>query len=182
MYVSSKPEGHGCRLHAWAERGQTVVIESSSNSRLGAIETAADSLRRTILERTLRGPVAAVLRARAAGESARRFSSTAATDMSSALLERRARERPGLLLALGDLDVSSACVQWARVLADALDADLDACRVLSNLPQASGTPTGGAWLAATRRQLTAARETRRWCAEVLPGATLAERLVLDLRT
>jgi hypothetical protein len=44
VHVSTSREGHVCRIHAWAERGQTVVVESSAPSRLGAIETAAVNL------------------------------------------------------------------------------------------------------------------------------------------
>lgn len=164
VHVTSNPEGNVCRLRAWAERGQTVVIESCARSRRGAIETAAESLKRTIAGRTPRVPAAA------------------AADLTSAPVSQTARpagegpmSRPRVLLAMRELDASNACLPWARVLTDALQADLDVCRVLPNAP-ADVTSPAKAWLDGTRRLLSATRETRRWCAEALPDATFSEGL------
>jgi nucleotide-binding universal stress UspA family protein len=84
-----------------------------------------------------------------------------------------------VLLALHDLDPSSACLEWARVLTDALPADLDVCRVLPPVPSRADLAPGKAWLEATRRLLATTRETRRWCAAVLPNAELSERPIAD---
>jgi nucleotide-binding universal stress UspA family protein len=182
VQLSSSPVGHLCRLYAWAERGQTVVIESSASSRLVAVETAADSLRRTIASRSVRGPVAAVPRSpgsEAPAPASRSETGLApASEAQSGVVPRDAASPPPrVLLMLHELDASSSCLQWARVLAAALQADLDACRVLSDTPATEGVPAGKAWLEATRRLLAATRETRRFCADVLPHAELSERII-----
>lgn len=84
---------------------------------------------------------------------------------------RRAR----ILLLLQSLDAGEASVSWAQSLADALDAELDVCRVLGDLPRPSSLPPGQSWLDATRKLLAASRETRAWCGEALPDATLWDR-------
>jgi nucleotide-binding universal stress UspA family protein len=183
VQVRPSPEGHVCRLHAWAGRGQTVVIESSGSSRLGAIETAAGSLRRTIASRMARGLLTPDSRPRVARPSeAPRPANDARAGLSTAS-DAEAAPAPSdgsaarVLLALHELDAANACLEWARALADALQADLDVCRVLPNLPAMTGSPSGKLWLEATRHLLAATRETRRWCADVLPDARLSERLI-----
>lgn len=180
VHVSANREGHVCRLHAWAGRGQTVVVESSAPSRLGAIETAADSLKRTIASRRAPGPIEAGPGSRdaAAPASSNGSSLAPASTVHSGVVQREGvASRPRVLLALHELNASSAGLQWARALAHALGADLDVCRVLPNLPAPEGLPSGKAWLEATRRLLAATLETRRWCAEALPDAELSERLI-----
>lgn len=181
VQVRSSGAGHVCRLHATAERGQMVVVESSAPARLGAIEAAADSLRQTIESRTARGVVGAVPRARSSGapDSSPRSQAGLAPESEATMPVKRegAVCRPRVLLALHELDAANVCVLWARLLADALRADLDVCRVLPEAPAKDGLPAGKAWLDATRAQLGASREMRRWCAEVLPDAELAEPIV-----
>lgn len=183
VQVRSSPEGDVCRLHAWAGRGQTVVIESSGSSRLAAIETAAGSLRRAIASRMARGLLTPDSRPRGArpSETPRPANDTRAVLSTESEAEPAAAPSNGsaarVLLALHELDAANACLQWARALADALQADLDVCRVLPNLPALTGSPSGKLWLEATRRLLAATRETRRWCADVLPDAKLSERLI-----
>jgi nucleotide-binding universal stress UspA family protein len=184
VQVRSSPEGHVCRLHAWAERGQTVVIESSGSSKLGAIETAAGSLRSTIASRVARGLLTPASRPRVPRESEAPHPANdtgavlSTADYAQAAPAAGAGSVARVLLALYDLDAANACLAWARSLADALQADLDVCRVLPNLPAMTGSPSGKVWLEATRRLLAATRETRRWCADVLPDARLSERLIL----
>lgn len=170
VHVTSMPDGHVCRLHAWAERGQTVVIESKAASRLGALETAVDRLRRAIARRSRRGTAAIVPVEK---DSRQPAPGARPHVVESERLARRSR----VLLALGALDPSSACLRWARVLSDALEADLDVCRVLPSMPAADGPPSGQAWLDSIRRLLEATRETRRWCTHALPNAKLSERLI-----
>jgi nucleotide-binding universal stress UspA family protein len=193
VQVRSNPEGHVCQLYAWGERGQTVVVESRSSSRLAAIETAAESLVRTISSRPFRALNPGVSNAREAkvsvpasddspaiGSPASRSEvELAAADTARTFsLREGAESRPSrVLLALGDLDASNACLQWARILVDVLQADLDVCRVLPNT-SADVAPASKAWLETTRRLLAATRETRRWCTDVLPDANLWERLIL----
>jgi nucleotide-binding universal stress UspA family protein len=185
VQVRSSPEGHVCCLHARAERGHTIVVESTASSRWGAIESAAACLRRSIAGRMARGLVAAAAHPADAGG----FEAPAPiSDRPVAVATESAAQatltppdgsghRPRVLLALHELDASNACLQWARALAAALQADLDVCRVLSTLPTMTGSPAGKVWLEATRRLLAATRETRRWCADVLPHARLSERLI-----
>jgi nucleotide-binding universal stress UspA family protein len=183
VQVRSSPEGNVCRLHAWAGRGQTVVIESSGSSRLGAIETAAGSLRRTIASRMERGLLTPNSRPRLArpSEAPPPANNTRAVVSTARDAEPAAAPSDGpearVLLALHELDAANACLQWARALADALQADLDVCRVLPNLQAMTGSPSGKLWLEATRRLLAATRETKRWCADVMPDARLSERLI-----
>lgn len=189
VLVSAKPEGHVCRLHAWAERGQTVVVESLASSRRSAVETATESLRRTIAGRTLRGLVAARPRGSGAPGSVPRLGAPGSVPRLGAApiepaSEVRAIEHDGalrprrVLLVLRELDDSSASVHWAQVLSAALEAELEVCRVLGGdaVPD-EGPSSGRAWLESTRRLLVAARETRRWCAAALPGAELSEGLI-----
>jgi nucleotide-binding universal stress UspA family protein len=181
VQVSSNLEGHVCRLHAHAERGRIVVIESQATSRLGAIETAAERLWHTIAKRTIRGQAAAVIPSHCEvstpGPSVQ-SSLARASEAKTAVVEREGSAlRPRVLLTLRDLDPSNACLQWARVLADALQADLDVCRVLPNTLVKDGAPAGKASLETTRRLLAATRETRRWCVNALPNAALSERLI-----
>jgi nucleotide-binding universal stress UspA family protein len=179
VQVSSNRDGHMCRLHARAERGQTVVIESQGASRLGAIETAAEQLWHTIAKRTIRGQAVAVIPSHcevSTPGSSVQASLAPASEAQTAVVEREGSVlRPRVLLALRELDPSGTCLQWARVLADALQADLDVCRVLPNPPATDGAPAGKAWLETTHRLLAATRETRRWCANALPNAALSER-------
>jgi nucleotide-binding universal stress UspA family protein len=180
VHVSTSREGHVCRIHAWAERGQTVVVESSAPSRLGAIETAAVNLKHAIASRGARRPVAAAPRPRdaVAPVASSNASPPPASDAHSGVVLREgAAPRPRVLLALHELNASNAGLQWARALSQALGADLDVCRVLPELPAPDGLPSGKAWLDATRRLLAATLETRRWCAEALPDAELSERLI-----
>lgn len=184
VHIRSNPDGHSCRLHARAGRGQTVVIESKAASRLAALETAAYSLRRTIARRTRRGTVAMVPRQHDSRHPAPAPSMHAALGptigaRSHVVQSEGSARRPRVLLALRALDPSSASLRWARVLSDALEADLDVCRVLPNLPTADGPPSGKAWLDSIRQVLEATRETRRWCADALPNARLSERLIPD---
>lgn len=185
--MSSRSEAHVCRLHAWARRGRTVVIESSASSRLGAIEAATDHLKQTLASRPPRGPGAssgARSLVASAPDSSRGLASSPAEvpsgDVRSGIFARQtARERRRVLLVLRELDPSSACLQWARLLAGVLGPDLDVCRVLPGAAATDdGLAPGKAWLEATRRVLAATRETRRWCATVLPEAELPERLIL----
>jgi nucleotide-binding universal stress UspA family protein len=173
VLVSSKAGGHVCMLRAWADRRQTVVIETLGASRLAAIETAADSLRHAIASRGARQRAAAL----PAPKSAPAPVAADAAPAASAAEREVGAGRHRVLLALHELDPSSACLHWARVLADSLQADLDVCRVLPDLLATGALPSGKAWLDATRQLLNATRETRRWCAEVLPHAKLSERLI-----
>jgi nucleotide-binding universal stress UspA family protein len=181
VQVSSNQEGHVCRLHAWAQRGQTVVIESRSTSRLSAIETATERLTHAIAKRSGRGLVASVasphLELLTSDSSVQASLAPASKAQRAAVDQKRSVLRPRVLLALRELDPSNASLQWARVLADALQADLDVCRVLPETPATEGAPAGRAWLETTRRLLAATRETRRWCADALPNAALSERLI-----
>jgi nucleotide-binding universal stress UspA family protein len=183
VQVGPTPNGHACRLHAWARRGQTVVIESSASSRLGAIETAAGCLRRALASRMARGLVAAdSIPRESRGSEPNMPASDAGVSTASEIEAAPAPHngsvrRPRVLLALHELDASNACLSWARVLANALQADLDVCRVLPNMPATTALPSGKVWLDATRRLLAVTRETRRWCADVLPHAQLSERLI-----
>lgn len=187
VQVKSVPGGHVCRLHAWAGRGQTVIIESSARSRLEAIETAAGHLRHSVASLVGRGQYAADSCPRAASDARDSEASAPAADTRAVLSAAGESEvraapwggagrRPRVLLALHELDASNACLQWARALAGTLQADLDVCRVLPNTPT-TGLASGKIWLESTRRLLAASRETRRWCADVLPDAQLSERLI-----
>lgn len=181
VQVSFTPGAYVCRLHAWAERRQTVVIESSAASRLSAIQTAADSLKGAIARRAAQGFLAGALprppelATSSADASAEPAAASDAPAAGSA--NRSVMGRPRVLLALHDLESSDACLRWARVLTDALGADLDVCRVLPNLPAPGELPPGKLWLEATRRLLAATRETRLWCAAALPDAEFSERLI-----
>ncbi|HTV21281.1 MAG TPA: universal stress protein [Polyangiaceae bacterium] len=174
--VSATPEGHVCRLHAWASRGRTVIIESCASCSWDAVETATDRLRTAIHRRASIGLVAARQPA-PAPEGATDAPRPARNEARDEVDRDSDPRRPRVLLALHDLDPTNACLQWARALARALPADLDVCRVLPNLPAMHDLPPGKIWLESTRRLLAATRETRRWCASALPDAELSERLI-----
>ena len=188
VHVTSTPGRHVCHLRAWAERGQTVFMEGSDSSILGAIETAAGNLKQAIARLARRGMLAAAAEVPAA-EPSRRTSNvtwTGAPDTSTGLApssnttgeggERAPVPHPRVLLALQDLAPAPACLDWARLLAHALRADLDVCRLSADAGMA-GSATSNSWLDGTRRQLAATRETRRWCATSLPEAVPWKRLI-----
>lgn len=167
-----QPNGmsHICRLRAWSQRGQTVVVESRALSRDEAVATATDRLKRA-LERA---------------PASRRWDTPAAGELHegkdvapfSPHESRADGERTNrVLLVLRDLDGGAPSVQWAGVLVEALRAGLEVCRVLPDLRATATLPSDRAWLDATRQMLSATRETRVWCDQTLPHATLSERVI-----
>jgi nucleotide-binding universal stress UspA family protein len=188
VHVTSIPGGHVCHLCAWTERGQTVFMEGGDSSILGAIETAAGNLKQAMARLAQRGMVAAAA-GTPATEPPRRTSNVTCngTPSSRAGLapsshgptdgtERAATPRPRVLLALQDLAPLPACLDWAKLLANALSADLEVCRLWGDAATA-GAAASTSWLDGTRRQLAATRETRRWCATFLPEAVPWKRLI-----
>jgi hypothetical protein len=166
--VQQSGERHVCRLRAWSERGRTVVVERCAVSRRQAVEFACESLEQTLARAPQSGRRAS---------AARTELSRSGVSVSTAESPRPSQPHPRVLLSLHELDPSASSLHWSCVLADALHADLDVCRVLANVPATASLPPGPERLDATRRLLTAAGETKRWCEQALPGAVLSERLI-----
>jgi len=173
--------GHVCRLHVWAERGHTLVLESRATSRPEALAMVTASLTRALARRwpqQKRWSAPSQRHGLPPGASRRETGvHRHASDLAPALPSTG--KAPRVLLALHALEASTASLHWARVLAAAFDGALEVCRVVQGLSATSALRPGPNWLDATRRQLAAARETRRWCGAVLPDAELYERVLPD---
>lgn len=171
-HVQPKGERHICRLRAWSERGHTVVVESCARSRDEAVAAATDGLKRALE----RAPASRCWPPPAEGglQSGKSVSTQLAT-LSRGEAGSNPERATRVLLVLRDLDCGAASLHWSTVLVESLAADLAICRVLPELKATASLLHGQAWLDATRRVLSATRETRIWCDQILPHATLAER-------
>jgi hypothetical protein len=171
-HVQPNGKSHVCRLRAWSERGHAVVVESRAVSRDEAVATATDELKRALerapVSRRWEIPSGGQLQT---GKDVAPLVAPFPPDEGRTDLERSGR----VLLVLDDLDPGAPGVQWAGVLVEALRAGLEVCRVLPDLKETATQPSGRLWLDGTRRLLSATRETRAWCDQVLPHATLSER-------
>jgi nucleotide-binding universal stress UspA family protein len=171
-----QPDGmsHLCRLRAWSERGHTIVVEGRALSCDEALATATDSLKRALEQ----APSSRRWTEPAGGE--RQTVNTAATlDAPLPSDENRsdAERAPRVLLVLDALDHGAANLLWACLLVESLRGHLVVCRSLPGLKATASLSSGRAWLDATRRVLSATRETRVWCDQTLPHATLADRAI-----
>jgi hypothetical protein len=173
-HVQPDGKSHICRLRAWSERGHTVVVEGRAPSGDEAIATATDSLKRALEQ----APPSRRWIAPPGGER-QNLDPVATLDAPppSGEAHADAERAPRVLLVLEALDLGAASLQWAGVLVESLSGHLEVCRVLPGLNATASPPAGRAWLDATRRVLSATRETRVWCAQTLPRATLADRAI-----
>jgi nucleotide-binding universal stress UspA family protein len=175
-----QPDGmsHLCRLRAWSERGHTIVVEGRALSRAEALATATDSLRRALEQAP-----SSRRWTEAAGGAQQKVNAAATLGAPLPLGEHDsdAERAPRVLLVLDTLDLGAANLLWAGVLVESLRGHLDVCRVLPGLKATASMPPGRAWLDATRRVLSARSETRVWCDQALPHATLADRAIAGVR-
>jgi hypothetical protein len=176
--VQVKGPEQSCRLRAWTACGQTVAVERCAATRDEAVARATDSLTRA-LERMPAGP-GSLPSAQTERPNRQKLHAVAAP-------VSRPGDRGGpdltsrVLLVLHDLDPRGASLQWAAAMQEALRAELDVCRVLPDVKPTASLPSGRDWLEATRRSLSASRDTRSWCARRMPHATLAERVLEGMR-
>ncbi len=83
-----------------------------------------------------------------------------------------------LLLALQESESPKACLDWAAVLARQFQTELHVLRVLSDRARSNRSPCSD-WIDVTHdveRTLSATRETRAWCDDILPEAVRAEQV------
>lgn len=165
------PESH-CQLLAWLERGQTLSIEKRAGSPIEAALLAVGSLKRALLAPWSSTRVPMKPSTRGGVPPVPGSSSGAAAP---GVLPEASSRAGRVLLALHDLDAGAPNVHWAQVLAGALQAPLDVCRVVDGVSAASSS--GPEWLAATRQLLTESRSARAWCHQVCPQAELVDRAV-----
>lgn len=175
-----RPTGvsHVCLLRAWCDRGHTVVVERRATSRDEAVATATDSMKRALE----RAPAARPWTAPAgAGEvPIDRRPTALLTPQAQSECPVGSERAPHVLLVLHELEQGAASLQWAAVLVESLRARLEVCRLLPDLNDAASLPSGRAWLDATRRALSATRETRAWCDRTLPHAHVAGRAIASM--
>jgi nucleotide-binding universal stress UspA family protein len=170
---------HVCHLLAWSERGHTISVERRGQTTAAAALVAVRSLTRALMRppvATVSGSAMAMARVPSRRSGAGRGRNRAVPARHPAAASSSPREGR-VLLALHELECSSANVHWARLLAAALEAPLDVCRAVAGAQPPAALSPGARWLSTTRRSLTEIRSTRAWCRESLPNAQFVARLV-----